>query len=118
MDAEFAEWRAREEALVTDEDMIVFQGDHVKDLAVHTDYPGFDVGAVNKLFLDWEHNKHHGILTYRNHSHKSAMTGTQAPVYPVEWLQATDDSLKAFLAAGAVKPHPITSVDGSVSAKP
>ena len=90
---------------MTDEDMIRFQGDHVKDLANCTDYPHFDVDAINQLFLDWENNKHQSIISYRNHAHKSVITGTQAPVHPVEWALAMDDSLEGFLKAACTGPH-------------
>ena len=44
-------WRDREEKLETDEDKIWFQGDYTKDLMEVTDYPTFDIEAVNKTFM-------------------------------------------------------------------
>ncbi len=42
-----AAWRAREEALEDDEQMIWFQGDYTRELIDETDYPTFDVEGVN-----------------------------------------------------------------------
>ena len=69
------EWKDREEKLETDEDMIWFQGDYTKELIEATDYPTFDIEAVNKTFMEWEHHKHDDIMGYRNNSYKSLMTG-------------------------------------------
>jgi trimethylamine monooxygenase len=37
------------------------------------------------------------ILTYRDKSYRSVLTGTMAPVHHTPWLKALDDSLEAFL---------------------
>lgn len=92
-----AEWRAREEALADDEAMIRFQGDYVRSLIEQTDYPSFDIEGVNQTFLAWEQHKHDGIMTFRDRSYRSLMTGTQAPPHHTRWLDAMDDSLEAFL---------------------
>ena len=98
MRSDSAAWRAREETLESDEDMIVFQGDYVKSLIDETDYPSFDIDGVNKTFLEWEHHKHDDIMAFRNHSYRSLMTGTMAPSHHTPWLHAMDDSLEAYLA--------------------
>jgi trimethylamine monooxygenase len=49
-------------------------------------------------FREWEHDKEHSILGYRNKAFKSPCTGTMAPVHHTPWLEAMDDSMKAFLA--------------------
>jgi trimethylamine monooxygenase len=90
-------WRAREEKLETDEDMIWFQGDYTKELIEATDYPTFDIEAVNKTFMEWEHHKHEDIMGFRNHSYRSVLTGTMAPVHHTPWLEALDDSLESYL---------------------
>ncbi|QJD58241.1 NAD(P)/FAD-dependent oxidoreductase [Pseudomonas sp. gcc21] len=91
-------WRAREEALDTDESMIEFQGDYVRTLIEQTDYPSFDIDGVNKTFLVWEEHKHENIMTFRDYSYRSLMTGTMAPRHHTRWLEAMDDSLEAYLA--------------------
>ena len=90
-------WREREEKLEDDEQMIWFQGDYVQELIDETDYPSFDVEGVNKTFMEWEHHKHDNIMTFRNHSYPSLMTGNAQPLHHTEWLEAMDDSMESYL---------------------
>ena len=62
-----------------------------------TDYPSFDVEAVNKTFMEWEHHKHEDIMGFRNNSYKSIMTGTMSPDHHTPWLDELDDSMNAYL---------------------
>ena len=91
-------WRAREEKLENDEQMIWFQGDYVQELIEETDYPSFDVEGVNKAFLEWEHHKHENIMTFRNKAYRSLMTGNMQPIHHTPWLEAMDDSMESYLA--------------------
>ena len=91
------EWKDREEKLESDEDMIWFQGDYTKELMEATDYPTFDVEGVNKLFMEWEHDKHNDIMGYRNKSYKSLMTGNKAPAHHTPWLDELDDSYESYM---------------------
>jgi trimethylamine monooxygenase len=91
------EWRAREEKLVTNQEMFEFQGSYIQDLLDATDYPNFDIEGVNRTFLEWKHDKHHDIMGYRNKSYRSLMTGTQSPPHHTPWLSALDDSMRAYL---------------------
>ena len=50
------------------------------------------------LFKEWEHHKVDGILTYRDRSYPSTLTGNMAPVHHTPWMEALDDSLATFLA--------------------
>jgi trimethylamine monooxygenase len=95
-----AVWRAREEALEDDEQMIWFQGDYVKELIDETDYPTFDVEGVNQTFMKWEHHKHENIMGFRNNAYKSLMTGTTPPVHHTEWMKAMDDSMESYMQTG------------------
>ncbi len=90
-------WRKREEKLQDAEQMIWFQGDYVKQLIEATDYPTFDIEAVNKTFMTWEHDKAADIMGYRNKSYRSLMTGNMQPKHHTPWLEAMDDSLEAFM---------------------
>lgn len=90
-------WRAREEKLEDDEQMIWFQGDYVQELIDETDYPSFDVEGVNKTFMEWEHHKHEDIMGFRNNAYKSLMTGNMQPKHHTPWLQAMDDSKESYL---------------------
>jgi trimethylamine monooxygenase len=80
--------------------MIWFQGDYVKELIDATDYPSFDVESVNKTFLEWEHDKMHDIMAYRNKSYRSLMTGTMSPAHHTPWKDELDDSMEAYLKGG------------------
>ena len=91
-------WREREEALENPEQEIWFQGDNIKELIAATDYPDFDVEAVNRTFMEWEHHKEADIMGFRDNSYRSVMTGTQAPKHHTPWMEAMDDSLEAYLA--------------------
>ena len=95
---EWARHRAEEEARPpTDEASIRYQGEYVKHLGKMTDYPTFDVDAVCECFLEWEHNKHTDIMTFRDRPHRSIMTGTMAPVHHTPWLTCFDDSIASYV---------------------
>lgn len=90
-------WRDREEKLEDAEQMIWFQGDYVQNLIDATDYPSFDIEAVNRTFMEWEHHKVADIMGFRDHGYTSALTGTKAPPHHTLWLEALDDSMEAYL---------------------
>lgn len=90
-------WRLREEALADAEQQIYFQGDYVKELMRYTDYPAFNVDAVNELFVLWKHHKHEDIMGYRNQTYPSVMTGNVQPQHHTNWVEAMDDSLESYL---------------------
>lgn len=91
-------WRAREETLQGYEQQIIFQGDYVKDLISSTDYPKFNIDKVNQEFIRWEEFKREDIMTFRNKSHQSALTGTISPIHHTMWIDALDDSMESYLA--------------------
>lgn len=90
-------WRAREESLRDAAQQIYFQGDYVKDLLQFTDYPAFDIDAVNQLFVLWKQQKHADIMGYRNQTYASVMTGNAQPKHHTGWVEALDDSLVSYL---------------------
>ncbi|CAM2753254.1 flavin containing monooxygenae [Legionella steigerwaltii] len=92
-----AEWRERELALADASEGIYFQGAYVKELIAATDYPKFDVDAVDQTFIDWKHHKHESIMTYRDNAYRSIVTGTMQPTHHTPWVDALDDSLEAYL---------------------
>jgi trimethylamine monooxygenase len=57
-----------------------------------------NVRQMAELFKQWEQHKGEGIVTYRDRSYPSTLTGTMAPAHHTKWMQALDDSLEAFLA--------------------
>ena len=97
LQADFDQWRAREETLETTEDMIWFQGDYVQHLLDQIDYPRFDIENINKTFMEWEHHKAEDIMGFRNYSHRSLMTGTMSPKHHTPWLEELDDSMETYL---------------------
>ena len=98
MDADIAEWSAREEKLSNPFEDIDFQADYVRDLCAVTDYPEFDLGMTVEMFKKWEHDKEESIVGYRDIAFKSPCDGTQAPVHHTPWLRAMDDSMATFLS--------------------
>jgi trimethylamine monooxygenase len=91
------EWHKRETAQEDVAYAIDFQGAYTQMLIDETDYPNFDIKGVNKTFMDWKHDKKDGIMTFRDKSHASLMTGTQSPPHHTPWLKALDDSLETYL---------------------
>ena len=65
-----------------------------------------DVDRIAALFKEWEHHKVEGILTYRNRSYPSVLTGTMAPVHHTPWIDALDDSMATFLQAAVEEVAP------------
>ena len=92
-----SEWHKRETAQDDVGYAIDFQGAYTQMLIDETDYPNFDIEGVNRTFKDWKHNKKDGIMTFRDKSHASLMTGTQSPPHHTPWLEALDDSLESYL---------------------
>uniref|UniRef100_A0A653BCW8 Potassium transporter n=1 Tax=Ectopseudomonas oleovorans TaxID=301 RepID=A0A653BCW8_ECTOL len=98
MHAEDLAWREEELTLKNAQEMFEFQGKYIQTLIDATDYPSFDIAAVNQTFLEWKHDKYEDIMGYRNKCHRSLMTGTLATPHHTSWLEALDDSLAAYLA--------------------
>jgi trimethylamine monooxygenase len=103
MESDIAAWTAREEAVEDASQAIDFQTDYVRDLLLATDYPKLDVDRIGELFKEWEHHKVEGILTYRDRSYASVLTGTMAPPHHTSWIEALDDSMEAFLEPPLVR---------------
>ncbi|MGH6736199.1 MAG: flavin-containing monooxygenase [Methyloceanibacter sp.] len=93
-------WVKREEGLETDDQKIDFQGDYVRDLCAVIDYPKIDLDLIDEEFKEWEHDKVDSIIGYRNKPFKSPCTGTMAPAHHTTWIEAMDDSMRAYLSDG------------------
>jgi trimethylamine monooxygenase len=89
--------RNLEDAIPDDYKAIEYQGDYIKDLVELTDYPSFDIGASNNAFFEWKKNKKKGIMTFRDQTHKSVMTGTMAPLHHTRWVDELNDSMESYL---------------------
>ena len=90
-------WVALEEKLENPDQMIDFQTEYTKELHEMSDYPKIDFELIRKHFKEWEHHKVEDILTYRNKSFSSPVTGSVAPIHHTPWETAMDDSMKTFL---------------------
>jgi len=99
MSANSIKWRNRELTLNTAEEMYTYQGDYILELIKATDYPTFDIEGVNKTFLEWKHHKKENIMTFRDYSYRSLITGTLSPAHHTPWIDALDDSLEAYLSS-------------------
>ena len=94
---------AEEDAIEDDYGAIRYQGAYTAELIAETDYPSFDVEASNQAFFEWKKNKKKGIMAFRDYSHTSPLTGTQAPPHHTPWTDAMDDSLPEYLDKGGHK---------------
>jgi trimethylamine monooxygenase len=90
-------WVSMEEKLENPDQMIDFQTEYTKELHSLSDYPKIDFELIRKHFKEWEHHKVEDIMTYRNKSFSSPVTGSVGPVHHTPWETAMDDSLKTFL---------------------
>lgn len=97
MAEDIALWQQREEALADAFEQIDYQKDYIVDLAKYVDYAPCDWEMTTALFKEWEHDKEHSILGYRDKAFTSPCTGTKAPVHHTPWIEAMDDSMAAFL---------------------
>ena len=95
--ADVADREAREDAIEDDYGAIRYQGDYVRELIADTDYPSFDVDRTDEAFFEWKKFKKQGIMSYRDHGHRSAMTGTDAPTHHTPWVEEMDDSMESYL---------------------
>ena len=97
IEKDIKEWVEKEEKLEDPIQMIDFQTEYTKDLYSASDYPKIDFELIRSHFKEWEHHKEEDIMTYRNKSFSSAVTGTVAPLHHTPWAEAMDDSKEAFL---------------------
>lgn len=97
MQADSKAWREKEEASTGASYDIDFQCAYIRDLLSMTDYPDFKPEVMAEQFKEWKHHKEDDLLTYREHSFPSVITGTMAPTHHTPWMEALDDSLEAFL---------------------
>jgi trimethylamine monooxygenase len=90
-------WREKEEAINSDADAFGYQGAYIERLIRQTDYPEFDIKAVNRIFLQWKKDKKADLMGYRDKCYKSVLTGTPAMPHHTPWLEELDDSLENYL---------------------
>jgi trimethylamine monooxygenase len=94
-------WLDRQATLKGAFEEIDFQADHLLTLSKDVDYPGFDLDLTREQFRRWEHDKADDILSYRDKSFSSAVTGVASPVHHTPWWEAFDDTMAVFLGDGS-----------------
>ena len=97
MEKDIKNWVSKEEALEDAHQMIDFQTDYCVDLCSSIDYPKIDFELIRKNFYEWEDHKEENILTYRDKSFPSPVTGTVGSSHHTTWLEAMDDSMQTYL---------------------
>ena len=97
MQLDIDDWRTQEDSLADDYEAIAFQGRYTMELMAKTDYPAIDLEGCNQAFYQWKKHKKQGIMTFRDHGYKSALTGKIAPPHHTPWVDALDDSLACYL---------------------
>ena len=99
IEKDISEWTAKEEKLEDPIQMIDFQTEYTKNLHAASDYPEIDFELIRTHFKNWEHDKIEDIMTYRNRSFSSPVTGTAGPLHHTSWEEAMDDSMETFMKA-------------------
>ncbi len=93
-------WLAKYGSTETALEHVDFQSDYIKDLISLSDYPEFDVDKVGEMFKEWLIDKETDILTYRDKTFPSVVTGTLAAEHHTEWMDEMDDSKERYLMEG------------------
>lgn len=90
-------WLDKNSKLETHNDDVDFQSEYIKDLLSLSDYPDFNVDKVGEMFKEWLKDKEDNILTYRDKTFQSVVTGTKAETHHTEWMDELDDSKERYL---------------------
>lgn len=90
-------------------ELIDFQGRYIEQLIAQTDYPSFDIEKVKQIFLQWRQHKRDNIMTFRDQTYRSVITGTMAAQHHTCWLKAYDDSLRAYLDTTTARKKSVAS---------
>ena len=96
--ASIAEWSAKFDAISSEAESILFQGEYVRDLIDRSDYPDFSVEEAAQIFIQWKGDKAKDIMGYRDLTYRSVITGTRAAKHHTPWLKELDDSVERYLA--------------------
>lgn len=90
-------WLDRNSKLQHSFDDVDFQTDYIEDLLSLTDYPRFNLDKIATMFKEWLQDKEKNILTYRDKTFQSAVTGTMAAAHHTDWMDELDDSKERYL---------------------
>jgi len=98
--AEIKAWGDRFKQCKSGHDEIDFQRDLVADILKHTDYPEHNHAKRAEILHRWKNDRHTNILTYRDQSYTSVMTGDVAPHPKTPWHKNMDDTIEGFIMIG------------------
>ena len=90
-------WLKAIDKLESGADDVDFQSAYIKDILKLSDYPDFNVDQVGVMFKEWLQDKDENILTYRDKTFQSVVTGTKAETHHTEWMDELDDSKERYL---------------------
>ncbi|MEO8773055.1 MAG: NAD(P)/FAD-dependent oxidoreductase [Gelidibacter sp.] len=90
-------WLKANDKLESGADDVDFQSAYIKDILKLSDYPDFNVDKVGVMFKEWLNDKDENILTYRDKTFQSVVTGTKAETHHTEWMDELDDSKERYL---------------------
>ena len=90
-------WLKANDKLESGTDDVDFQSAYIKDILKLSDYPDFNVDQVGVMFKEWLQDKDENILTYRDKTFQSVVTGTKAETHHTEWMDELDDSKERYL---------------------
>jgi len=90
-------WLERNEKLKNGHDHIDFQTNYIKDIIRLSDYPDFSLEKVAQMLKEWLQDKEDNILTYRDKTYRSVVTGTMAAEHHTDWMDEMDDSKERYL---------------------
>ncbi len=91
------QWLAHNEKMKTGFEHVDFQSAYIKDLLTLSDYPDFNIDKVATMFKEWLQDKQDNILTYRDKTFQSVITGTMALQHHTKWMDELDDSQERCL---------------------
>ena len=97
MKADVEHRQKSEDALDDDFACISYQGAYICELSEDTDCPTLNIDSTYRVFSEWKAHKKKGIMTYRDHAHRSPVTGKLASVHHSCWTDARDDSLENYM---------------------
>lgn len=90
-------WLERNSTLKSSFENVDFQTDYIKDLLALSDYPHFNLDKLSDMLKEWLQDKEENILTYRDKSYRSVVTGTMAAEHHTDWMDELDDSKERYL---------------------
>lgn len=108
-------WLEKNDNLKSSFDHVDFQTEYIQELINLSDYPDFNLDKVAAMFKEWLNDKDENILTYRDKTFQSVVTGTVAAEHHTEWMDELDDSKERYLFRNE-KNEALSEVNSSTKA--